>query len=282
MRDILFTGSGRSGSWQIRGHQIGTALGARVTPVADRGVIDRSSVVVAVKRLPRELQRSLRSTQTPWVWDLVDFYPQPECTSWGRSHAYRWVRQQIKSMKPDGIIWPNKQMQTDCDVAIPSRVIYHHGNPKLSLNPVRTEVKTVGYQGSPKFLGAWEKVFKTVCRNRGWRFVANEGQLSDWDIVVAFRDAPVNGYCQRFWKSNVKLANAHITGTPFLGNDEASYRETGTGDELLIRNPSEVELAFDRLAPYATRKRIHQRFVAASIRLETVVREYEEFLGEFI
>jgi hypothetical protein len=173
-------------------------------------------------------------------------------------------------------------MQEDCEVAIPSTVIYHHARPDARVNPIRTEVKTVGYEGGWKFVGEWQEVFERECASRGLKFVVNEGELADWDICVAVRTSEVNGYCQRHWKSNVKLANAHGTGTPFIGGMEASYRETGTGDEVYIRTPEDVGPAIDALLPYERRKEISTSFRAKALPLEVVAQQYREFLHEFV
>jgi hypothetical protein len=68
--NVLVTGSGRSGSWIIRGEQLGRAMGATVLANAiDIGPFD---VAVVVKRPPVDLVRRIHTAAVPLVWDIVD------------------------------------------------------------------------------------------------------------------------------------------------------------------------------------------------------------------
>lgn len=276
--NILVTGTGSSGSWKIRGQQLGTAIGARVRPRADRKILKDADMVVAVKRLPPSFREAIKKLQRPWVWDLVDFYPQPACTEWGPSYARRWVRSAIKEVKPSAIIWPNQKMRDDCDVDIPGLILYHHYLPNIERNPIRKEIHTVGYEGSERYLGAWAKEARKACHSRGINFVVNTGCHADWDVCIAVRDKPHAGYVQTRWKSNVKLANAHGSGTPFIGNPENGYIETGTGDEVYVEDPSEIGSAIDALQDWELRKKISHRFLANAFSLDTAAKRYREFL----
>ena len=258
---ILFTGGGTSGSWQVRGVQLGQACGAVVKPKATLGDCTKADLIVVVKRMSLELRETIRRSKTPWVWDVVDFYPQPLCTQWSGKVAIAWVRSQLKKNAPNGVIWPNVRMGNDCKTRIPSTTVYHHHRPDIQINPIRDQIKTIGYEGSPRYLGDWKNVLALECYKRGWNLKLNEGVHADFDLCVAFRASPFNGYAQQHWKSNVKLANCHGSGTPFIGPIESAYLETKTGAELWIDNPHDIGRVFDQLESVAIRKEIKDTFL---------------------
>lgn len=273
---VLFTGKGgKSGSWKIRGEQMSQGIGEFTPDQADmRGFTH----AVVVKRMTDNVRRGLNASAKPWVWDLVDFYPQPHCLTWTKSEAVAWVRKKIAGQKPDGIIWPNRRMMEDCEVNLPQTVIYHHHRPGIRINPIRPEVKLVGYEGGD-YLGAYRRVLEKECAKRGWRFTVNPAELADLDIVVAFRDP--TGYAPFCWKSNVKLANAHGSGTPFIGNPESGYIETQTGAEYWADEPGQIATCFDWLTDQGTRELISQRFRDAAYTLEDAQKDLKEFLCRF-
>ena len=273
---ILFTGRGTSGSWQIRGAQMAQAMGAKALPKARQGHIASADTVVVVKRMTPELSVFLKGKR--WVWDLVDFYPQPECTEWCRSEAIAWVKSQIQKHNPTGVIFANKRMQMDCKTSTPSTAIHHHHRPDIKLNPIRKEVQSVAYEGAPAYLGKWAGRLISECNRRGWDFMVNPRYLADCDIVVAFRDDAVNGYVQRHWKSNVKLANAHGSGTPFIGPCESGYSETATGYERWLESPEGLSAALDELECYELRKTIHRQFISSRLSVHTVAQQYRDFI----
>lgn len=273
---ILFTGKGTSGSWQCRGVQLGGAVG-QVKANATLEDCQKADAIVVVKRINAPFFANVLKSGKPWIWDLVDFYPQPLCGQWDQTTAIKWVRKQIKKANPAGIIWPNARMKKDCRGD--GIVVYHHAR-EAPINPIRQQVKTVGYDGSAKFLGPWRAWLERECARRGWQFI-ERAPLHQVDIVVAFRHGEHNGYAQRRWKSNVKLANAHGTGTPFIGQPESAYLETGTGHEYWATDEKTLVRAFDALTPYEARLKIHQAFIANTFNLESraeQVRRYVETL----
>lgn len=273
---ILFTGKGTSGSWQIRGQQVGTALGATLKPFASQDDCNAADLIVLVKRGTPALLQYIRRSKRPWVWDLVDFYPQPECYHWDRERSIRWVRQQIGDWNPTAVIWPNQRMRDDCDDGRPGAVIYHHHRPGIQPNDIRDEVRVVAYEGSPKFLGKWGKRLIRECDVRGWDFYINHGKHHQWDICVAFRDAPYNGYAQRHWKSNVKLANCQGSGTPFIGHGEDGYTETATGGEFWCDHPKALSGLLDQLSCVDVRRRARAALMQRQFTLEDAVGEYRD------
>ncbi|MCK5446245.1 MAG: hypothetical protein KAI73_11530 [Rhodospirillaceae bacterium] len=275
-KKILITGKGSAGSWQCRGVQLGGQVG-RVVPKATLSDCKKADIIVVVKRLHPSWFAAVRKSGKPWIWDLIDFYPQPTCSKWSRGFAIGWVRKQINNARPDAIIYPNKQMQYD--VGIDGTVIYHHSRQDVGVNPIRERVRYVGYEGSPKYLGRWRQVLEDECTKRGWEF-RDDLPIDQVDIVVALRDDSYNGYCQRHWNSNVKLANAHGAGTPFIGQAESGYTETQAAGEVWVRGFRDIARAFDTLTPYAKRKAIHIYFLAHAISLESIGKQLNGYIEE--
>ena len=176
---ILFTGKGgKSGSWQMRGEQLGAALGADIRPMQGSAGYD---VTVVVKRTPPELVSRL---QGKWVWDIVDAYPQPHAYQWDRIEAVTWLRRKIAELRPTAIIWPNEKMREDCDTRLPGIVLPHHHRVGIKPNPIRPKVRVVGYEGAAAYLGWWRPMLEEECAKRGWAFVVNPESLADVDIII--------------------------------------------------------------------------------------------------
>jgi hypothetical protein len=278
---ILVTGKGgETGSWKIRGDQLGTALGATVKPLATFADFKTCDLAVVVKRTPSCVLDGLLRSKKPWVFDAVDFYPQPEASHWTREEAIAWVRGQINQFRPTAVVWPCQRMMDDCGGNLPGMVLKHHHRPVMRVNPVRESVTRVGYDGDNRYLADWREELHLECLNRGWRFIVNPDHLADVDIAVAFRGGRWNGYVQQHWKSNVKLANAHASGTPFVGQRECGYVETSTGAEYWVANRSELKTAFDWLEPLESREEIHKRFVAEAYSVHAAASDLRRFLSE--
>ena len=275
---ILFTGGGTSGSWKVRGEQLGTACGAKVKPNAPIQDCKQADVIVAVKRFRPELLDAIRASGRPWVWDVVDFYPQPACSTWHAEGAIQWVQSRIQEYNPTAVIWPNRRMRDDCDIGLPGIVLPHHYRPDCAVNPIREEVHTVGYEGAPSYIGEWLEPIAQACADRGWTFCVNPPSLADIDIVMACRGSAFNGYVQRHWKSNVKLANAHGSGTPFVGPQECGYRETETGLEQWADCYDDLDDCFDRLSGQHHRETIQKAFLAKRYSVDAAANDLKGFL----
>ena len=249
--NVLVTGNGTSGSWKIRGQQLGGAIGATVVPRAlDVAPYD---IAVLVKRLPADLLVRLQQAEVPIVWDVVDAWPQPDGNRWDKDACMGWLRDQIRRIRPVGIVAATLAMAEDCkQFGVPVLALPHHARPGMQRNPIREKVQTIGYEGGEQYINNWRPFIEAECRRRGWRFVVNPESLADLDIVLALRDSV--RYAPRQWKSNVKLANAHGTGTPFVGNREAGYLETSCGAEFWADDPIELASAFDSLASHEARR----------------------------
>jgi len=258
--NILVTGRGGAGSWAIRGEQLGRAMGATVKPQATLADCQAADIIVVVKRVPDELLHAIRQSGRPWVYDIVDAYPQPECSGWSELQARQWLRDHLRRLNPTAVVWPTLRMQVDADH--PGWVLYHHHRPGSSCMLVHDRIYRVGYEGRAEYLAGWIGPVLNECKRIGAEFVMNPGSLSQVDVVLALRAGKWNGYCQRNWKSNVKLANAHGSGVPFIGLAEAGYLETAAGGEQLIDTPHQLGEALDSLAHGAVRASIQEKFLA--------------------
>ena len=276
---ILVTGRGSSGSWAIRGQQLGLALGATVKPKATLEDCKAADLICVVKRINEPLLDAIRKSGKPWVFDCVDFFPQPTCSTWSRDRAIDWVRKSLSKLKPNAVIWPNQRMMEDCGKGYAGIVLRHHYRPNIPVNPVRSEIQQICYEGSETYIGGWLKTILNECQRRQWHFRINSGHLADSDIVLAIRDQKFNGYAQRHWKSNVKLANAHGSGTPFIGPCENAYYETASGYEKWVESPDMLHYAFDELECQEMRQKIHNSFRGHKIGIEEVAGQYRRFLN---
>lgn len=273
--NILMTGRGTSGSWQIRGLQLGRAIGATVLPDA----LDCASydLAVLVKRPVGNLVERLHRAGVPIVWDVVDAWPQSYGNEWQPETCRQWLIDEVRRIRPSAIVAATNAMARDCEqFGLPVLWLPHHSRPNQRLNPVREVVKTVGYEGGVNYLGKWARIVEQACERRGWSFVVNPDQLADLDIVLALRDS--TGYAPRNWKSNVKLANAQGTGTPFIGNREAGYLETSCGAEFWADDASELDQAFDALAGHKERQAISGHLLQAQRSIKETAKVYQEWL----
>lgn len=245
------TGRGTSGSFAIRGVQLGAAIGATVEPNATKP--KGYDLAIVVKRCPSDLLHRLRQARVPIVWDVVDGWPQPAGNLWERGECMRWLRGKVAELNPVGIVAATRAMADDCaEFGLPVLALPHHARPGQKRNPLREKVHTVGYEGGEAYLGRWRGVLEQECKARGWTFVVNPPALADLDIVVALREA--DGYAARHWKSNVKLANAMGSGTPSIVNREAGYLETACPAQRFGENEAELNRSLDVLTDVEARR----------------------------
>lgn len=270
--NILVTGSNTSGSWKIRGEQLGHAIGAiaRTDAVHLKGF----DLAIVVKRPTPALIGRLR--KFPIVWDVVDAWPQPGGNAWDYYACMRWFVQQVEILKPKAIVAATKAMARDCEqFGVPVLTLPHHARPGLTRNPIRSEILTVGYEGG-QYLGVWAQWLRDACQRRHWSFVVNPRSLADLDIVVAFRE--MNGYAVSSWKSNVKLANAQGSGTPCVMAREAGSIETASGAELWADSVGELDDAFDKLEAQQERLGRAELMLNHAPQLTDVATTYKDWL----
>lgn len=271
---ILMTGRGTSGSFQIRGVQLGQTIGATVMPNAlDVAPYD---VAVLVKRPTAELLERLRRANVRILWDIVDAWPQPAGNGWEREQCLKWLADQVAAIRPAGIVAATRAMAADCErFGVPVLALPHHARPGLRMNPIRP-LKVVAYEGGEQYLGRWIPIIKRLCAARGLEFVVNPTELAEVDLVLALRDCA--GYAPRHWKSNVKLANAQGSGTPVICNREAGYLETASGAEQWADDEAELTAAFDALESTSTRLEAAKTLRAAAPSIDSVAATYVEWL----
>jgi hypothetical protein len=249
---ILITGRGGAASWTIRGEQIGRALGATVKPHATVQDIRAHDVVLVVKRVPDELLQALRRADRPWVYDIVDAYPQKLGGFMGRAEAVNWARDWIAHLEPTSVIWPNERMRQDLHAT--GAVVYHHARPGIAPNPIRERILTVGYEGRATYLEGWHDAIERECKRIGATFNPAPLKLADVDVLLALRGPQWRSYPSIHWKSNVKLANAQASGTPIICNREDGYIETHTSGEYWCDTPEELRQSFDWLESQQARQ----------------------------
>lgn len=277
MTSLLFTGRNRSGSWQIRGEQLGKALNAKIELNASK--VRGYDFVVIVKRAPIDLLHRLRTANAKVIWDIVDAWPQPEGNSWGRDRCMDWLRNEINIVKPYAIVAATEQMAKDCaEFKVPVLALPHHARPNQDKNPIRLNVRTVGYEGGDKYLGHWRDWVEEECKRRDWHFVMNPASLAELDVVVAFRHT--GGYAPKHWKSNVKLANAQGSGTPCILNREAGYTETAKGGEFWADTFEELQYGFTALMPVAVRRKAAAELYSHAPQLNDIAQRYQAWLDQ--
>ena len=277
--NVLITGTGASGSWAIRGEQLGRAIGATVRQRADsaRGF----DIVVIVKRLhDPALLRSARWHGVPVIWDIVDAWPQRQGDAWSRDASMSWLRRSIRRIRPDGVIAPTRRMAQDLESVLDANTMVttlaHHAWPGKPINPIRHQVTTIGYQGNEKHLGQWLTALTDEANQRGWRFVIDPPSLADVDIAIALRRD--TGYAPRHWKSNVKLANAQASGTPIILARESGYLETASGSEFWVDTVDELKAGLDWYSDHAHRVEASRRMLGTEPRLEQIADDYQHWL----
>lgn len=275
---ILITGKGTSGSWQIRGVQLGGAIGATVMAHASRAVIDAHDVVVLVKRGPEDLVRRIHESGKPLIWDVVDAWPQPVGNAWSQEACLHWLRGRLRDLRPAACVAATPAMESEIEAErVPALCVWHHARPGQAINPVRKQLHTIGYEGSEAHLGGWLAHLEAAARRARLQFVLQPAQLADVDIVVALRDQA--GYAARQWKSNVKLANAQGSGTPAIVGVECAYRATASRAEFVIANPRDLVLAIEHFRPVAVRRAAADAMLPAAPSLQACAATYLEFIA---
>lgn len=277
---ILITGRGTSGSWQIRGVQLGAAIGATVRADADAATIAAHDIIVIVKRGSDELVQRIHTARKPLVWDVVDSWPQPDGNLWAYRACMEWLRNRLRRNRPVACIAATRRMEADLeDCRVPALWVPHHARPAQPLNPIRPHLRVIGYEGSEAHLGRWAQVLRTIAAIRGMQFVLQPQRLADVDVVVALREH--HGYGPTCWKSNVKLANAQATGTPCILDQEDGYRDTAMGGECwreLAGGQEHLASLIDGMRPQEVRAAAAARLVTGTITLERCAVAYRDFI----
>ncbi len=274
---MLVTGRGTSGSWQIRGVQLGKAIGAHVE--AEANSVKGFDVAVVVKRVRGDLLERLKQRSVPIVWDIVDAWPQPIGNMWNKAECMAWLRAEVKRVRPAAIVAPTIAMLQDCaEFSLPAICIPHHARPGLVRNKINPRVRWVGYEGGANYLGKWAKYLEDHLLPRDVEFVVNPASIDQLDIVVAVREQC--GYAPMHWKSNVKLANAQGSGTPCILARECGYLETASGGEKWADNEFEMEASIGELWTFTDRLEAAEKLYASRLTLDNVAAGYEQWLSK--
>lgn len=277
MPSVLITGTGKAGSsWTIRGEQLGQAIGATVIPMATAEQCRDADLIVVVKRTSDNILGPVLDSGRPWVWDVVDAWPQVPGRSLTEADARAWLRGTLHRIRPSAIVWPTERMQADAGWDGPQMTLPHHAWPRYTQKPLRAAVEAVGYEGAEHYLGKWRGILQRLCSERGWRFVVN-GDMQDADIGVALRDS--GGYAAASWKSNCKLANLQALGIPAICSPECGYLETAAGGERWVRDEADLVMALDGLASLQAREAARDAHRAHRIGLTEIAARYAEWLS---
>jgi hypothetical protein len=270
--NVLMVGAGLD-SWQIRGVELGAALGARVTAHPRESDWRWADVAVLVKRAGLRHCMFAHRYDVPIVWDTVDFWQQPAQNSYTAEPAIRLLQSQIDIIKPALTIGATQAEADACGgVYLP-----HHARPNIRQAPIRDVITTVAYDGNPIYLGRWADHVRKACDARGWRFVLKPTDLSTADVIVAFRDGQWDGWMCRQWKSGVKLVNAMAAGRPILSQPWAAFDElqpVGT----VVHSPDELDAALEMWTPREVRARALDQPAVPSLSLAVIAERYRQIL----
>ena len=278
--NVLIVGSSeKSGAWQMRGVQLGNAIGARVTTAPSDYDWRWADVAVLVKRSGHYAGTAHRFG-IPVVWDALDFWGQPFDNPKKEDDARLLLERSMAGIGPVVTIGATEAMADAAGNL--SAYLPHHSWRGLVPATVRDKVEVVGYQGNPVFLGRWRSALITACERRGWKFVAiDQGQKDIWvaDILVALRDEPWDGWMCREWKSGVKLVNAIAAGRPVITQPSAAAREIGPPG-VVVESPSQIEQALDLLSVHEARQAAYDacRTMAPAYQLPAIAERFRGIL----
>lgn len=267
--NILMVGCGAA-SFEIRGKQLGAAMGARVRKATTPTDLQWADVVVLIKWAGWLEADAVHQAGKPLVWDALDFWRQPDFNACSESEARALLQGTLAKIKPTLTIGATQAMAEACGGAY----LPHHARPGLTPKPVRESVTTVAYEGIPKYLGRWANAVLAECNRRGWHFVINPPDLSEADIIVAFRDGPYDGWMCRNWKSGVKYVNAISVGRPIVTQLSSAWAEVQPAG-VAIDMPSELSAAFDQWEFGIRRERV---FPSKQFSLEQIAMQYSSIL----
>lgn len=272
--NILLVGSG-AGSWQVRGHQLGAALGARVTSQPADDDLRWADVVVLIKRSVMVWAETVHHFGKPLVWDALDFWHQPGQNRLPDQDARQLLRAWMDRTRPTLVIGATQAMAD----AAGGVYLPHHARPGLQARPVKDAIDTVAYEGTRKYLGRWAQAIGSECRARGWQFLINPSDLSIADLVVAFRDREWDGGICREWKSGVKIVNAMAMGRPIITQRSAAFGELapiGTA----VETDDQLARAFDLYADRDQRASACAQSRADALALDRVAARYRLILRD--
>lgn len=248
--NVLIVGSGH-GSWEIRGKQIGDVLSAVVTSSPTTSQWEWADVCILVKRAITQFAPTAHAFRVPVIWDALDFWKQPDDNGATAEQAIEMGRAVMRRTGPALVIGATQAMANDLGgVYLP-----HHSRPRLAARPVRERLEVVAYEGTPKYLGSWRSALEQACARLGLTFVVNPPDLSDADLVVAFRGERWDGPICRRWKSGVKCVNALAAGRPLVTQSSAAAAEIAAPGAV-VEDPVALETTLASFLPRSVREAV--------------------------
>lgn len=278
--NVLFVGTGSGGSWEIRGKQIGRALGARVSSKPNANDWDWADLVVLVKHGAEQFGAEAKASGARVVWDVLDWWKQPEQNDIPIIQMVQMVNAIQEQFGIEHLIGATQAMADE----IGGVYIPHHYRPALEARRhghVRERIKVIAYEGTKKYLGSWRKVCEDAAAAIGGEFVVNPDSLADADVVVAFRGEQWDGPICRRWKSGVKLANAIAVGRPVITQRSEAFFEMGPCGAI-VNEPSELPGMIELFASKNARQSVLERSyeIAQDFTLETVTHRYRHLFDQ--
>jgi len=280
--NITFAGHESKGAWLIRAKEIAPYLNAKLDPLFLNS--NNCNLVIIVKRPEPEVINRIKRQSIPIIWDIQDSFPQLPKNNYGELSKDKILDYYVKLLKeisPTIVISTNSQMKKDIEeLGFKSVIINHHHRKNITVNPLREKLITLGIEGSPFQYGKWQKKLHSICKKLNLTFKPNlnasKDKLHFFDVVVNIRS--FDGYAAKYWKSNIKLANAHGSGTPAICSRSQSYLDTASGYERWADTEEEIITAIEELRPYEVRKEIHEHFLKHKIGIDDVVKEYQNLI----
>lgn len=272
--NVLMIGRDK-GAWQMRGRQLGAAIGATVSNRPTRAQIDAADVVVLVKRAPWYWLRELQGSKPALVWDVLDFWSQPNGNAQTEAELTKAI-EEIRRLLAPVVVGATQAMAT----ALGGVYLPHHSRAGLAPTSARERLRVVGYDGNTRYLGRWQPALERACARLGLTFVLNPDDLRQVDLFVAFRDAEWDGWPCRQWKSGVKYVNAIAAGRPILTQRCAAFEEIAPCGSV-VESPDEVEAAIVEWQSYERRHEVVTRCQSQAKRytLEAVAKTYRQMLA---
>jgi len=278
--NILIVGAGR-GSWQMRGVQLGAALGARVTSTPTDADWEWAERVVLVKRAALQWAKRAHVRGVPIVWDALDFWRQPPDNGLSAGAARALLGQMQDRIAPTLTVGATQAMAAAAANGRRSAYLPHQGHRDLVPTDAREVCQVVGYDGNPVYLDHWAAPLRAACRAVGWTFVVNPPTLAAVDILVALRGGIWDGWMCREWKSGVKAVNAILAGRPLITQPSAAVRELQPLGSI-IETVAQVRQALETWAPHARRQQVVDlaRTRTTSFTVDTLAAQYAALLAE--
>jgi len=284
---VFFLGTSRAGSWEVRGRQIAAC---RSNWDCGRSInwwtLRRYDIFVVVKKAEQKHIEMIRRSGKPLVYDIIDSWKQPgdSLRVTDLNQARDFFANAWKQRDADSYIFPNQQMREDLGDLVPhSTHIYHHYLPSLKPRPLPEQVSTLGYQGAKRFIQQDMDALEDVARNCRLELIADNRleALNKIDIGIIQRSGVNNGFLERRYKSNVKLANFMACGIPTLIQaGTVSCVETWNEPESYFDSFDELETKLKQLvSDPGLRKKPHLDLIehAAQFSIESIADQYDRY-----